>query len=111
MTALYWARSAGILSCVVIVEVTPMRVCSCFESTSIAGISSATIRMSVAAVNGAIANTAKAKVLKSIIWYCFRPYSMQTKYKIFNRSRLLIKPLGERIHDLDIGSWQQIGDA
>jgi hypothetical protein len=36
---------------------------------------------------------------------------MQTKYEIFDRSRLLIKPLGERIHDLNIRSWQQIDDA
>jgi hypothetical protein len=36
---------------------------------------------------------------------------MQTKYEIFDRSRLLIKPLGERIHDLNIRSWQQTDDA
>ena len=35
---------------------------------------------------------------------------MQTKYEIFDRSRLLIKPLGERIHDLNIRSWQQTDD-
>jgi hypothetical protein len=30
---------------------------------------------------------------------------MQTKYEIFDRSRLLIKPLGERVNDLNIRSW------
>jgi hypothetical protein len=36
---------------------------------------------------------------------------MQTKYETFDRSRLLIKPLGERIHDLNIRSWQKTDDA
>jgi hypothetical protein len=35
---------------------------------------------------------------------------MQTKYEIFDRSRLLVKPLAERIHDLDIRKWQQLDD-
>ena len=30
---------------------------------------------------------------------------MQSKYEIFDRSRLLIKPLDERVHDLNIRSW------
>ncbi len=36
---------------------------------------------------------------------------MQSKYEIFDRARLLIKPLGERTHDLNIRSWQQPDDT
>jgi hypothetical protein len=36
--------------------------------------------------------------------------SMQTRYKYFDRSRLLIKPLRERINDLDLRTWQQLDD-
>jgi len=35
---------------------------------------------------------------------------MQSKYETFDRSRLLIKPLAERVHDLNIRSWQQPDD-
>ena len=30
---------------------------------------------------------------------------MSSKYQIFDRSKLLIKPLAERQHDLSIGHW------
>jgi hypothetical protein len=30
---------------------------------------------------------------------------MASRYKLFDRSRLLVKPLGERAHDLALGNW------
>lgn len=35
---------------------------------------------------------------------------MRSKFEIFDRSRLHIKPLGERVHDLDLKHWLQLGD-
>ena len=35
---------------------------------------------------------------------------MQSKYALFDRSRLLVKPLAERIHDLQLERWIQPGD-
>jgi hypothetical protein len=35
---------------------------------------------------------------------------MQSKYEIFDRSRLLVKPLGERKNDLEISSWLTLDD-
>jgi hypothetical protein len=35
---------------------------------------------------------------------------MPSRYEAFDRSRLLIKPLGDRVHDLEIGRWLQLGD-
>jgi hypothetical protein len=35
---------------------------------------------------------------------------MQSKYEIFDRSRLLVKPLSERIHDLNIATWLHLDD-
>src|ERR1700748_2559043 len=70
-----------------------------------AGISSAPINTSVPAAAGTPRSAASSAILESIIWYCFRSYCMQSKYESFDRSRLLIKPLGERVHDLNIRSW------
>jgi hypothetical protein len=36
---------------------------------------------------------------------------MQSKFEVFDRSRLLIKPLSERINDLNIRSWAQPDDS
>ena len=36
---------------------------------------------------------------------------MPSKYETFDRSRLLIKPLAERVHDLEISRWLALGDA
>jgi hypothetical protein len=33
-----------------------------------------------------------------------------SKYQTFDRSRLLVKPLGERIHDLHLDRWMSLGD-
>ena len=35
----------------------------------------------------------------------------QSKYEIFDRARLEIKPLGERKNDLEISHWLKLGDA
>ncbi len=35
---------------------------------------------------------------------------MSTRYRIFDRNRLEIKPLNERIHDLEISQWPQLTD-
>jgi hypothetical protein len=35
---------------------------------------------------------------------------MNSKYEIFDRSRLLVKPLEERVHDLSLGFWLEPGD-
>lgn len=35
---------------------------------------------------------------------------MPTRYKTFDRARLEIKPLAERVHDLEISQWPQLGD-
>ncbi len=35
---------------------------------------------------------------------------MKSKYEIFDRSRLLVKPLAERAHDLQFSNWLQIDD-
>src|SRR3954451_11466930 len=42
-----------------------------------------------------------------------RPYSpmaIPSKYAIFDRSRLRIKPLAERQHDLSVGHWLSLGE-
>ncbi len=36
---------------------------------------------------------------------------MRSRYEIFDRSRLLVKPLGERVHDLKRERWLDLGDA
>ncbi|MBM3767220.1 MAG: hypothetical protein FJW32_17665 [Acidobacteria bacterium] len=36
---------------------------------------------------------------------------MPSKYETFDRTRLLIKPLAERVHDLEISRWLALGDA
>jgi hypothetical protein len=36
---------------------------------------------------------------------------MASKYAVFDRSRLLIKPLSERIHDLQLSHWLALDDA
>jgi hypothetical protein len=35
---------------------------------------------------------------------------MKSKYEIFDRSRLLLKPLAERHHDYDLGNWLKLED-
>ncbi len=35
---------------------------------------------------------------------------MKSKYEVFDRSRLEIKPLGERVHDLQLDHWLQLED-
>jgi len=35
---------------------------------------------------------------------------MASKYQIFDRSRLLVKPLAERISDLDAAHWLQLDE-
>jgi hypothetical protein len=35
---------------------------------------------------------------------------MNSKYTSFDRSRLIIKPLAERVHDLTLDNWLQLGD-
>ena len=34
-----------------------------------------------------------------------------SRYKSFDRSRLLIKPLAERTHDLQLGRWLALDEA
>ena len=36
---------------------------------------------------------------------------MPSKYEVFDRSRLRVKPLGERIHDLHLDRWMGLDDA
>ncbi|HBY58248.1 MAG TPA: hypothetical protein DEH78_00395, partial [Solibacterales bacterium] len=36
---------------------------------------------------------------------------MGSKYPLFDRSRLEIKPLAERVHDLDLSHWLGLEDA
>src|SRR2546427_6197875 len=36
---------------------------------------------------------------------------MESKYKLFDRSKLLVKPLAERAHDLSLEHWMQLTDA
>lgn len=36
---------------------------------------------------------------------------MPSKYETFDRSRLVIKPLAERVHDLEVSRWLGLGDA
>ncbi len=36
---------------------------------------------------------------------------MASRYEVFDRSRLLIKPLGERVNDLEISRWMALTDA
>ena len=36
---------------------------------------------------------------------------MPSRYTLFDRSRLLVKPLGERAHDLPLERWLALGDA
>lgn len=36
---------------------------------------------------------------------------MTSKYPLFDRSRLIVKPLAERAHDLSLGRWMALGDA
>src|SRR5690242_3954947 len=35
---------------------------------------------------------------------------MPSKYPLFDRSRLRVKPLAERVHDLHLGHWMALGD-
>jgi len=35
---------------------------------------------------------------------------MASRYEVFDRSRLLIKPLGERVNDLEISRWMALSD-
>lgn len=35
---------------------------------------------------------------------------MPSRYPLFDRSRLLVKPLGERMHDLPLSRWLALGD-
>ena len=37
--------------------------------------------------------------------------AIASKYQIFNRARLLVKPLGERVHDLQRGHWLDLDGA
>ncbi len=36
---------------------------------------------------------------------------MGSKYQLFDRSRLRLKPLNERVHDLHLDRWLELGDA
>jgi hypothetical protein len=36
---------------------------------------------------------------------------MASRYQVFDRSRLLIKPLGERVNDLEISRWMALSDS
>ena len=36
---------------------------------------------------------------------------MSTRYPVFDRNRLIVKPLAERSHDLELGNWLKLGDA
>jgi len=36
---------------------------------------------------------------------------MQSKYQLFDRSKLHLKPLAERVHDLSLSHWMQLTDA
>lgn len=36
---------------------------------------------------------------------------MESKYPVFDRSRLLLKPLGERVHDLAVEHWLALDEA
>ena len=36
---------------------------------------------------------------------------MPSKYESFDRSRLIVKPLAERVHDLEVSRWLALGDA
>ena len=36
---------------------------------------------------------------------------MTSRYPVFDRSRLLVKPLDERVHDLALANWLQLDDA
>jgi len=36
---------------------------------------------------------------------------MPTRYETFDRSRLIVKPLGERVHDLPLGNWLGLDGA
>lgn len=36
---------------------------------------------------------------------------MPSRYEVFDRSRLLIKPLGERVNDLEISRWMALSDT
>ena len=36
---------------------------------------------------------------------------MASRYEVFDRSRLLIKPLGERVNDLEISRWMALSEA
>ncbi|MEZ5400002.1 MAG: hypothetical protein R2729_10065 [Bryobacteraceae bacterium] len=36
---------------------------------------------------------------------------MKSKYEIFDRTRLLVKPLAERVHDLHLDRWMALDDA
>lgn len=36
---------------------------------------------------------------------------MPSKYETFDRSRLIVKPLAERVHDLEVSRWLALGDA
>src|ERR1043166_4179854 len=36
---------------------------------------------------------------------------MESKYRLFDRSRLLVKPLADRVHDLQLDRWLALEDA
>ena len=36
---------------------------------------------------------------------------MPSKYPLFDRSRLLVKPLAERVNDLQLSHWMALTDA
>ena len=44
------------------------------------------------------ARAAKSPFAPLVLWW----YQMQSKYETFDRFRLLIKPLGERVHDMNL---------
>src|ERR1019366_5289684 len=43
---------------------------------------------------------------------CWLPYfQMESKYPVFDRSRLVVKPLAERVHDLAVDHWLALEEA
>jgi hypothetical protein len=36
---------------------------------------------------------------------------MESKYPVFDRSRLVVKPLAERVHDLAVDHWLALDEA
>src|SRR5262245_60030478 len=39
------------------------------------------------------------------------PCLMRSKYQLYDRSRLRLKPLSERVHDLHVDRWLALDDA